>query len=163
MPKNTYLCAQILNTFFMKTKFSLLFAMLFSFLCITFTSCSDDDDETVNYAKEIAGTYKGDISPEGSDEVLATDATITFTRNSDKNVTLKVDQTIADLPINVECTSDVTYTAEKYHIDGTTEFKMGDATYPVNVTGSIDQSGNATINIAIPLLDTRVVYNGKKQ
>lgn len=150
----------------MKTKFNLLFVMLLSALCFTFTSCSDDDDDdkTTDYAKEITGNYKGDVFPKGSDEALATDATINVTRNSDNNVTLKIDQTIPNVgPINVECKSDVVYSNEKYQVSGTAEYKLGEASLPVTIKGDIDKSGNATIEIEIPLAEISVVYKGKKQ
>lgn len=152
----------------MKTKFNLLFVMLLSSLCITFTSCSDDDDDdkTTDYAKEIAGTYKGDVFPDGVDQAIATDATITITRNSDTNVSLKMEQEIANVgTIKVDCKSDVAYTSEKYEIaKTTTTAEVKGMPIPVTVNGNVDKSGNATINIEIPLLENmKVVYKGKKQ
>lgn len=141
------------------------FVMLLSALCITFTSCDkdDDDDKTVDYATEIAGTYKGDVFLGPSETPVAPGATITFTRIDVNKVTLTMNETIANLPINVTCESDVVYSNNTYRISGTTQFEMGGAALPVNVEGTIDKDGNADINIAIPLASIDVVYKGKKQ
>jgi hypothetical protein len=151
----------------MRTKFNFLLAVLLSSLCITFTACSNDDDKdktTSDYAKEIAGTYIGNIYLDGIDQPIETDAMINITRNENSKVTLKINQTIALLPINVECESDVVYSNEKYQISGEAGVDMGEPLrVPMKINGDIDKAGNATIHINIPQLEVSVVYKGKKE
>lgn len=158
----------------MKTKFNLLFVMLLSALCFTFTSCSDDDDDdkTTDYAKEITGKYKGDIYlAGGNDTPIATDAIIEVTRIADNKVKLEMNQQILVMKIDIEYDSDVEYANDKYSIKkGTTKVTIpveggGDMEVDVELDGSFDKDGNSTINIAVDLPDSpvSVVYKGKRQ
>jgi hypothetical protein len=153
----------------MKSK--LFVFMLLTALCAGFTSCSKDDDDKSddNYAKAIAGTYKGQILMDGLQVVP--EAQIVITRDGDKQVTLKVAETVLGLNVDIACKSEVTYNDNKYAISGNTTFNMaigeggGTLPIPVAVSGTIDKAGKASINITvnIPGAPVTVVYDGSRK
>jgi hypothetical protein len=144
-----------------KNKFFLL--MLASALFIGFTSCGDDDDDS-DYAKEIAGTYKGDLTIENMGTIP--DVIITVTRNSNSKVTLTLDTQnlpiLSDLGFGVaECPSDVTFKNGIYSITGkTTWMAMATIPIPIEVTNStINSTGQADININV-VVDVEGLQSG---
>jgi len=149
--------------------------MLLSSLCITFTSCSDDDDDkptTTDHAKEIAGEYKGNIyMAGGNDTPIATDAVIKVTRIADNKVKLELDQYILIQQFEIKYESDVAYANDKYSIKkGTTKVPItvegvGEIEVDLELDGSFDKEGNSTVNIGvkIPNAPVNVIYKGKKQ
>jgi hypothetical protein len=141
----------------MNTKIK-LFVILLTFMSIGISSCNDDETD---YAKEIVGTYKGDITMEGSEDPILTEVQIDVVYKSENKVSLKMNQTIPviNLPINIESPSDVTYTNNVYNISTSALIEMG----TVTVTGTIDKTGEAKFDIAIPAASVNVVYNGTKQ
>lgn len=150
----------------MKSK---LFLMMFvSALCLGFASCSDDDDdEVVDYAKEIAGTYVGKVAVNGTE--LPDEAKIEFVYNSKDNVTMKMVQNIAGQNIEIECKSPVTLKDNKYNVDGQSTVDLGyEQPIPVKVNGDVDKNKKAVINIVVgtegmPGFPMNVVYTGTRK
>jgi hypothetical protein len=120
-------------------------------------SCNDDEKEKTDYAKEIVGNYKGAVT--SGEYPLASDVTISIAHESENKVVLKLDETIAGIPIKIECKSDVIYSNNKYNISATTTFNEA----PVTVEGDIDREGNAVLDIKIPAFELDVVFSGTKQ
>jgi hypothetical protein len=139
-------------------------------ICATISSCGKDKDK-VDYAGEIAGTYKGELYL--MSVPMAEDVAITITRDGDNHVTLKLNQSVTGFGvINITCESGVTYADSKYAISGNTSFDMATdevtgvtVPVPVKVTGTIDKSGNMDIQIDvdIPSASVSVNFKGKKQ
>ncbi|MDR1406633.1 MAG: calycin-like domain-containing protein [Tannerella sp.] len=149
----------------MKSK--LFSAMLcLSVLCIGFTACSDDEKEDGNYAKAIAGTYKGSLLMESAP--IVSDAQIDVIRDDDRNVTLKMNETVLTMSVDIECKSEVSLSNGQYLLSGSTTFNMsmGEATVPVpvKVNGTIDSAGKANIRISVevPNLPVEVIFDGQK-
>ena len=162
-----------------KNKFFLL--MLASALFISFTSCGDDDDNP-DYAKEIAGTYKGilsmDMGDNGWGPISDENFIITVTRNSNTMVTLRIENQnlpiLGDISLDVECTSNVTFNNGVYGITGNTTWDVipTQVTIPIQVNGTITSAGIAKINIAaidvpgglpFPGGTFNVVFDGNKE
>jgi hypothetical protein len=144
-----------------------LFCMLaVSMLCIGVSSCSRENDD----ARTVAGTYKGELYM--ANAPIATDVIITVTRDGSNHVTLKLNQELPGFgAFNIACASDVVFQNQKYGVAGDTKFNMetgvGGVTLPVPVelSGTIDKSGNmeVLINVAIPAAPVGVNFKGKKQ
>jgi hypothetical protein len=150
----------------MKSK--LFFLMLLTAVCAVFTSCSKDDDD--NYAKAISGTYKGQLTMAGA--TIVPNAQIVITADGDKQITLKMQETVLTLNVNIACKSDVTYKDKQYVISGSTTFNMETdvvgftVPVPVKVDGTIDKQKNANIHIHVdaPGVGTvEVIYDGRRQ
>jgi hypothetical protein len=145
--------------------------MCLSALCMGFTSCGDKDDEKENdnYGQTIAGTYSGNLLMENEPDPIVSGARITIARDDDRHVTLKMNETVMNLPVNIECKSDVTYSNNLYQVTGNTTFNMsmGEVTLPVPVVvnGTIDRNGKASININVdvPAGAVAVVFDGQRQ
>jgi hypothetical protein len=141
--------------------------MCLSALCMGFTACNDKDDE--NHAQAIVGTYSGNLLIESAP--IVNDARITITRDDDRHVTLKMNETVMGMPVNIECKSDVAYSNNQYLVTGKTTFNMDvegvpvPVPVPVSVDGTIDRNGKASIriNVEIPTGALTVVFDGKKQ
>jgi hypothetical protein len=149
----------------MNTKIK-LFVILLTLMSIGVSSCNDDEKAKTDYAKEIAGTYKGNITLAG--DPVATDVQIDVVYKSENKVSLKMNQTIPviNLPINIESPSDVTYTNNVYNISTSASIEIGmPIPIPVTVAGTIDKTGTATFNIGVAIPDAPVnaVYTGTKQ
>jgi uncharacterized spore protein YtfJ len=136
-----------------------------SALCAGFTACSDDDDR----AQAIAGTYKGKIVMAGVP--IVNEAQIVITRDGNRLVTLKMQETVLGIDVNIACQSVVLYKNQQYAVSGGTTFNMamGEAgasvPVPVTVDGTIDQGGETSIDITveIPGAPVTVVFEGQKQ
>jgi hypothetical protein len=134
--------------------------MLSVLLGIGATSCSKDKD----YALTIEGKYKGVLRITSMPEVP--NVTIEIVRESVNLVTLKMNETVLSIPINIACKSIVLHNAQD--ILGATTFDMptevGTIPVPVTISGTI-KSGTAllTIQVAIPGLPVEVIFDGKKQ
>jgi hypothetical protein len=136
-----------------------------SALCLGFTACGDKEDHTedTNYAQAIAGTYRGDLSIGGAE---GNEAQIVITRDDDRHATLKMNETVMAIPVNIACKTDVTYTGNQYGISGTTTFNMGTVDVPVTVSGTVDKSGKTSIQIGVevPAIGSiAVTFEGQKQ
>jgi hypothetical protein len=166
MSKKEYLCSKFKNMILMNLKFRLFFMLFLSALCVGFTACSNDDDE--DYAKAIAGTYNGGLTMEGAP--IASNVAIAITRDAENQITLKMNETVLFMQIDIICKSGVTYASSKYAISGTTTFNMEIAgteismPVPVRVNGTIDKSGTANIqiNVDIPDAPVTVIFGGQK-
>jgi Iap family predicted aminopeptidase len=146
--------------------------MCLSALCMGFTSCGDKDDEKENdnYGQAIAGTYSGNLQMAGA--TIVPSASITIARDDDRHVTLKMNESVMGLSVNIECKSDVTYSNNQYRVAGNTTFNMtvegapAPIPVPVVVDGTIDRNGKASININVDVPVTgavAVVFDGQRQ
>jgi hypothetical protein len=150
-------------------------------LSLVLSGCSKDDDESADYAKEIAGNYVGNILLAGQLEV-ATDIPIAITKVNDKTVELSLSTTLTDLPVigeitlnNVKCEATVTKSGSDYALNGNTTVIIPEAAeinpalanipLPLKIEdGRIKSNGEATIPITITMGDDiTVVYKGQKQ
>jgi hypothetical protein len=144
---------------------------------IGIVSCSDDEKET-DYAKEIVGSYKGDIKSEDGSTIVGDTAIVNIVYRSENKVILKMNQKIAGLPIDIECNSEVKYADNEYVVSGNASFNYPieglsvPVSLPVSVSGKIDTKKGATLNISIatpdpsisiPLFPLTVVFTGTKQ
>jgi hypothetical protein len=124
-------------------------------------SCSKDSED---YARTIAGTYKGVLHITDMPDVE--NVTIEIVRTGENLVALKMNETVLGLPINISCESIALSNARD--ISGATTFNMpteiGEVPIPVTISGTI-KSGVAslTIQVAVPGLPVEVVFDGKKQ
>jgi hypothetical protein len=144
-----------------------------SALCMGFTACGDKEGtEDNNYAQAIAGTYKGNLQMLGA--TLVPDAQITITRNDDSHATLKMNETVMGMSVNIECRTDVTSVGNQYGIAGNTTFNMDaggtSIPVPVAVSGTIDGAGKTTININVEVPGSdpgsgsfAIVFDGQRQ
>jgi hypothetical protein len=124
------------------------------------TSCSKDKD----YARTIAGTYKGVLHIANMPDVE--NVTIEIVRTGDNLVTLKMNETVLGLPINISCESIVL--SNDRDIAGATTFNMptevGTVPVPVTISGTIKNgTASLTIQVAVPGLPVEVIFDGKKQ
>lgn len=118
----------------MNKKLICLLMFVFS-LSLAFTACSDDDDDKVDYAKEVAGTYTGSLTLKipvmEIDETIA-DKKIELTRISDNKVNLKLKEfsygtlTLGDIPVD-----EITVTK-----DGST-YKLADTSKNIDLLGGL--------------------------
>ncbi|MDR2763439.1 MAG: calycin-like domain-containing protein [Tannerella sp.] len=139
-----------------------------SALCMGFTACGDKEKtEDNNLAQAIAGTYGGNLSVGGA---AGNSAQIVIARVGDRQVTLKMNETVLGLPVNIECSTEVVYTGNLYRISGNTTFNMGTeaapVVVPVVVDGTIDGGGKASIhiNVEVPAIGSvAVTFEGQKQ
>jgi hypothetical protein len=138
-----------------------------SALCTGFTSCDDKKEvEDNNFAQAIAGTYSGTLSVPGAED---SNAQIEIVREDDSHAILKMNETVMALPVNIECRTAVTFSSSLYQIAGSTTFNMGTAEVPVlipvDVTGTINGSGKALIQITVDvpgLGQIPVAFGGQK-
>ncbi|MDR0680634.1 MAG: calycin-like domain-containing protein [Dysgonamonadaceae bacterium] len=160
----------------MNTKIKLFF-ILFTFMCIGIVSCNDDEKKTeTDYAKEIAGKYIGAIT--SGDVPIAPNAEVNVEYVSENKVTLKMNQEVLGLPINIACESDVKYSNNEYNVSGDVTLNLivsAEAPampVPVSLSGKIDSKKVATLNINVaapadpsPIqgLPISVVFTGTKQ
>jgi hypothetical protein len=137
-------------------------------MCIGIVSCNDETD----YAKEIVGNYKGVVTiADNPVAPIANDVIIGITHVSENKVSLKMNQTIVNIPINIDCKSDVTYSDDKYNVSGNATVNlvlaegMSAVPAPVSVSGGIDKKGAAILNINVEIPDSplSVVFTGTKQ
>ncbi|MDR2119669.1 MAG: calycin-like domain-containing protein [Tannerella sp.] len=160
--------------------------MKMKFFCITvlsvllgsgFASCSKDN-ESEDFSRTVAGTYKGVLHIADMPDVE--NVTIGITRENVNKVTLKMKEIVLGLPIDISCESIVLSNSQDisgvttYHmptevgtVSGVTTYEMSPGTtvpVPVTIKGTI-KSGAAdlTIQVAIPNAPVVVVFDGKKQ
>lgn len=142
----------------LKNNFLLLTLLSTLFIGLTFTSCSDDDDDSIDYSKDIVGEYEGNLTMGGA--TLVPDMKIKITRNSNTSVTLSINQFIPplDQTLNVQCPSNVTYDedSEQYESIGNTTWNMPIAEnvtvpVPINVDGIYYDGKKADIDITVKL------------
>jgi hypothetical protein len=144
-----------------------------SALWIGFTACSDKNEKDKDdYAQAIAGTYKGSLQMGGMP--IVPEAQITVARDDNRHATLKMNETVLGMSVNIECKTDVTSTSGQYRIAGNTTFNMdaGGTSIPVPVVvdGTIDDAGKSTININVEVPGTgegagafAIVFDGQRQ
>jgi hypothetical protein len=135
--------------------------------CTGFTACDKKETENNNFAQAIAGTYRGNLSVEGAE---SSSAQIVITRVDDQHATLKMDEIVMGLPVNIECRTEVTYSGNLYRFSGNTTFHMGAGEVaipvPVAVDGTVDGSGKTSIRIAVevPAIGSvPVTFEGQRQ
>jgi hypothetical protein len=122
----------------MKKNVNLFFILLVSVLCVGFTACNKDDDES--YAKDIAADYTGLLTGTDLQDPTATVlATISIKEKSDDKVNLIFTQAIAGMSFDIACEATVTKTNGIYYVDGTTAVSVQGigSPIPVNITGDV--------------------------
>ena len=161
----------------------ILIIALFSF---SLAGCKDDED--TNYAKDIEGTYKGDLNL-GGQLPVGTNVEIKIERKDNSHVTLTLNENLTNLPplfegggaieqlpLDVSCVCIVTYSVDPSYL-GTTGYYIGGETMvtlpipglssPVetSVGGIITSEYDATINIVVDIMGTplTVIFEGDKQ
>ena len=152
----------------MNKQIKLFFILFVTSLSLGFISCSDDDDaDTEDYAKAIAGTYKGDVSFLGQ---AIPNAEIELTRIAENKVQLKMDQNLLIQVVKVETTSDVTLQNGKYTINATATHPMEGFSLPIGIKGTVDKNNKMNLTIVvgqgitdIPPFPVDVVFDGERQ
>lgn len=166
----------------MNKKLILLFVFISS-LALGFTACGDDDDDPVvtDHAKEVQGTYNGDLTVKienAPDETVKKDIKLERTAENKVKVTL-ADFVYQELPIGniVVDNIPVSKNGETYNLAETTtslEIDLGEVlgkhTVGVKVKGTVkkvDGKDTLDLNIAVsdvPALENLdVVFSGSKK
>ncbi|GHT02048.1 hypothetical protein FACS189421_14610 [Bacteroidia bacterium] len=143
----------------MKVNKNLFFILFVSVICLGFTACNNDDDKQTDYAHNIVANYTGTLS--GASEVPIP-ATIAIEHSAPYKVNLKLNQTIAGLPINITCPTDVIEKDGKYSLSGNTtiDLPLGEngapVSIPVEVTGNVTVTTDAVISAKVALITIKV-------
>jgi hypothetical protein len=141
-------------------------------LSLVLSGCSKDDDESGDYAKEIAGNYVGNISLNGL--TVATNIEIVIKKVDEKTAELSLNAKLPNLPDigeitlnNVKCEVAVIKEKDDYALNGKTTVsipELGNTSFPLEIKDGYIKSGQADIPIIISMgVDIPVVYNGQKQ
>ena len=126
-------------------------------LSSTFVSCSDNDDDEPNLAKEIAGAYKGysvGACNMFSDYLLGDESTATITANEDGTINLVYKSGSGDFTLNnLKLSSNKSFSGS-----GEVAMSMGGSTggsYDYTLEGSVDGSKvlslKANVDIPVPM------------
>ena len=126
-------------------------------LSSTFVSCSDNDDDEPNFAKEIAGAYKGysvGACNMFSDYLLGDESTATITANEDGTINLVYKSGSGDFTLNnLKLSSNKSFSGS-----GEVAMSMGGSTggsYDYTLEGSVDGSKvlslKANVDIPVPM------------
>ena len=126
-------------------------------LSSTFVSCSDNDDDEPNLAKEIAGAYKGysvGACNMFSDYLLGDESTATITANEDGSINLVYKSGSGDFTLNnLKLSSNKSFSGS-----GEVAMSMGGSTggsYDYTLEGSVDGSKvlslKANVDIPVPM------------
>ena len=126
-------------------------------LSSTFVSCSDNDDDEPNLAKEIAGAYKGysvGACNMFSDYLLGDESTTTITANEDGTINLVYKSGSGDFTLNnLKLSSNKSFSGS-----GEVAMSMGGSTggsYDYTLEGSVDGSKvlslKANVDIPVPM------------
>ena len=126
-------------------------------LSSTFVSCSDNDDDEPNLAKEIAGAYKGysvGACNMFSDYLLGDESTATITANEDGTINLVYKSGSGDFTLNnLKLSSNKSFSGS-----GEVAMSMGGSTggsYDYTSEGSVDGSKvlslKANVDIPVPM------------
>lgn len=150
----------------------IVYFLMLAFSLSLFSACSDDDDDDKDYAKEIAGTYTGDltISVPETEPVVTNNINISVTRNSTDKVQVELkDFTYEsmDLDITVE-NIPVTKSNNTYSLAETSkelELAGGAIKANVKVSGTVDSSKKLNLKIDVtattPQLFIPVTFSGE--
>ena len=137
-------------------------------LSSTFVSCSDNDDDEPNFAKEIAGAYKGysvGACNMFSDYLLGDESTATITANEDGTINLVYKSGSGDFTLNnLKLSSNKSFSGS-----GEVAMSMGGSTggsYDYTLEGSVDGSNGLIIgsapesNILVGVNNYYIKYDG---
>ncbi|MDR1653416.1 MAG: hypothetical protein LBS01_07205 [Prevotellaceae bacterium] len=125
---------------------------------IVFAGCKKEEPKE-DYASKIVGEYVGPIKAD--ETVLAESATITITRTGDNKVVLALNETIAQMPLDVKCEATVAKSGSDYAVNGETTATVGENVLPVTIAGNITEAGKAVLDINIPGM--AVQFTGDKK
>ncbi|MDR1369867.1 MAG: hypothetical protein LBJ72_07045 [Dysgonamonadaceae bacterium] len=140
------------------SKFWLIVALVFT--VTTFSTCSDDDDKKIDYAKQITGTYTGTanlapgvefdvvVSHKSENVVRFAVASFSIPATGITVPSVECDCTTSDLNGNVAFTG----IAKDVTILGQTQ--------DLNVSGTVNKNGNMNMNISLGIIS--VIYVGTK-
>lgn len=130
-----------------------IIALMAISLSSTFVSCSDNDDDEPNLAKEIAGVYKGYSVGKCnmfSDYLLGDESTATITANEDGTINLVYKSGSGDFTLN-----NLKLSSKSFSGSGEVAMSMGGGTgssYDYTLEGSVDGSKVLSLkaNVDIP-------------
>jgi hypothetical protein len=134
--------------------------LMFALVLSVFAGCSKDDEEKNLPIKDVAGTYKGDLTVLPIEENPITDVYIEIKYISDSTVQINIPaSSIPVIPIPISATCTVKSDKEKYSLSGEVTITlpvMGDLLVVVVNTSSINKSGEAILNMrtTIPVADS---------
>ncbi|MDH6307824.1 hypothetical protein M2451_000273 [Dysgonomonas sp. PFB1-18] len=151
----------------MNKKLIYLLALVFS-LGLSFTACGDDDDDPVvtsDYAKEIAGTYKGTLTVTIAGQDTPIEREIKVERTAENKATVSVigfsfegigelgDIVVENIPVSK---SGETINLAETKKDVTLNILGVDATVKVTVSGTVK---GKVIDLKIPVAEVPVLQN----
>ncbi len=164
----------------MNKKLICLLMFVFS-LSLAFTACSDDDDDKVDYAKEVAGTYNGKLTIQELGNLEVPNNDIVLSRVADNKVKLSLTEIKLVLqeganPISIKNIAinnvPVTKSSDTYSLAKTTEkitinVLGADIQADVAVEGTV-KSGKSDLKIivsAVPGFDNglNISFSGTKK
>lgn len=132
-------------------------------LSTTFVSCSDNDDDDTNLAKEIAGIYNGYSIGECnmfSDYLLGDKSSATITANEDGTINLAYKSGSGDFTLN-----NLKLSAKSFSGSGEVAMSMGSGTgssYDYTLEGSVNESKvltlKADVDIPAPMGKMKIVF-----
>ena len=132
-------------------------------LSTTFVSCSDNDDDDTNLAKEIAGIYNGYSIGECnmfSDYLLGDKSSATITANEDGTINLAYKSGSGDFTLN-----NLKLSAKSFSGLGEVAMSMGSGTgssYDYTLEGSVNESKvltlKADVDIPAPMGKMEIVF-----
>ncbi len=129
----------------MKTK-KILFLLLTVALFAGFTSCGDDDEQSVDNAKEITGSYEGSFTIPSIENPFPGEIDVTRLSNEKVNVTVK-EVPVLKIPVNCPCTVIKDSKSGKYLLEGKLEMTQPKA-ITLNLSGSVDSTKTLILNMA---------------
>lgn len=154
----------------MNKQLKFFFTFFVAALCLGFTACSDDDDD--DYAKDIAGTYKGAMTVM---EQQVPDVEIELKRKALNKITLEVNVgAFLQVDQNISVDANVIYSNNQYAFSATTLYDYVISPeltipLPIGVTGTVDKKGNMVLSISVgqgveyPPFPILVAFEGKKK
>lgn len=132
-------------------------------LSTTFVSCSDNDDDDTNLAKEIAGIYNGYSIGECnmfSDYLLGDKSSATITANEDGTINLAYKSGSGDFTLN-----NLKLSSKSFSGSGEVAMSMGSGTgssYDYTLEGSVNESKvltlKADVDIPAPMGKMEIVF-----
>ena len=132
-------------------------------LSTTFVSCSDNDDDDTNLAKEIAGIYNGYSIGECnmfSDYLLGDKSSATITANEDGTINLAYKSGSGDFTLN-----NLKLSSKSFSGSGEVAMSMGSGTgssYDYTLEGSVNESKvltlKADVDIPAPMGKMKIVF-----
>jgi len=129
----------------MKKNVNLFFILLVSVLCVGFTACNKDDDES--YAKDIAADYIGTlVGTDVTDPTAPVTTTISIKYKSETKIDLSLKQTIAGIPFDIACEALITKKDGIYYLEGVTVVNLEMQGLETSIPIPVAIAGNITVS-----------------